>query len=72
MNVHTNIEIADSQEIGATHPWRRRANQSYFLNAGTRDDVEVWKHGAGLYVLTLNSYCGYIGLDAVSGYVKIQ
>jgi hypothetical protein len=37
---------------------------SYFLNAGTRDDIEVWKQGAGLYVLTLNSYCGYIGLDA--------
>jgi len=39
-------------------------NKSYFLNAGTRDDVEVWKHGAGLYVLTINGYCGYIGLDA--------
>jgi hypothetical protein len=39
-------------------------NHSYFLNAGTRDDIEVWKLGAGLYVLTLNGYCGYIGLDA--------
>jgi hypothetical protein len=39
-------------------------NKSYFLNAGTRDDVEAWRHGAGLYVLTMNSYCGYIGLDA--------
>ena len=39
-------------------------NQTYLLNAGTRDDIEVWKQGAGLYVLTMNSYCGYIGLDA--------
>jgi hypothetical protein len=39
-------------------------NNSYFLNAGTRDDIEVWKHGAGLYVFTLNGYCGDIGLDA--------
>jgi hypothetical protein len=39
-------------------------NNSYFLNAGSRDDIEVLKHGAGLYVLTLNGYCGYIGLDA--------
>jgi hypothetical protein len=38
-------------------------NHSYFLNAGTRDDIEAWKQGAGLYVLTLNGYCGYIGLD---------
>ena len=39
-------------------------NKSYFLNAGTKDDIGVWKHGAGLYVLTLYGYCGYIGLDA--------
>ena len=33
-------------------------NKSYFLNAGTRDDIEVWKNGSGLYVLTLNGRWG--------------
>jgi hypothetical protein len=37
---------------------------SYFLNAGTRDDIEAWQQGAGLYVLTINSYAGYVGLDS--------
>jgi hypothetical protein len=39
-------------------------NRSYVLSAGNRDSVEVFAQGIGLYVLTMNNYAGYVGLDS--------
>jgi hypothetical protein len=39
-------------------------NRSYILNAGSSDVLEVFTQSIGLYVLTLNSYAGYVGLDS--------
>ena len=38
--------------------------RSYFLNAGTNDVIEAFKQGVGLFVLTINNYAGYVGLDS--------
>jgi len=37
---------------------------SYRLNAGTSDIITVFTRSVALYVLTVNSGLGYIGLDA--------
>ena len=38
--------------------------RSYVLNAGTKDKVEVFLNGVGLFVLTANRSMSYLGLDA--------
>jgi hypothetical protein len=39
-------------------------NRSFVLNAGNSDVVEVFTQSIGLFVLTLNSYAEYVGLDS--------
>lgn len=38
--------------------------RSYYLNAGLSDKVYVFTRSICIYVLTVNSLLGYIGLDA--------
>jgi hypothetical protein len=38
-------------------------NKSYVLSARTRDKVDVFVNGAGLYVLSLNVGMRYLGLE---------
>jgi hypothetical protein len=38
-------------------------NKSYVLSVGTRDNVEVFLNGVGLYVLTWNAGLRYLGLE---------
>jgi hypothetical protein len=38
-------------------------NKSYVLSAGSSDCVEVFAHGAGLYVLSWNAGLRYMGLE---------
>ena len=55
----------EQQEYGLVNPGLMLEYQgrSYVLNAGTRDKVEVFAIGVGLYVLTSNQPLSYLGLD---------
>lgn len=40
---------------------------SYRLSAGTRDDIQLFRSGVTLYVLTINHHLDYVGLNAYIG-----
>lgn len=39
----------------------------YRLSAGARDEIQVFRSGVTLYVLTINHHLDYVGLDAYIG-----
>jgi len=63
------MTFEEAKKCGYHHQGLRLEHDciSYQLNAGTSDNIHIFKSGASLIVLTINTRLDYIGLDFYLG-----